>query len=103
HIAHGADVAMSESARGFLLSGHDRPQARTKVFAEIRRLTEAEADDRKCRLGIVLAQPVLQGGRQQAEDAEIPDHQLNKSRYVAMVRDVDADSTLRDAAWHQPD
>ena len=46
---------------------------------------------------------LLKAGRQQAGDAEVPEHQLYQRRHVAVVGDVDADGAFRDAAWHQPD
>ena len=101
HVAHRADVAVAQRARRLGLPGRDRTQAGAHVLAEVGGLAQAQRDDREHRLGVVLGQPALQRVGQQAEDAEVPEHQLHQRRHVAVVGDVGRDRALGDAAGRQ--
>ena len=98
HVAHRADVAVAERARGLGLAGRDRAQAGAQILAEIGGLAEAQRDDGEDRLAVVIVEPVLQRVGQQAGDAEVPEHQLHERRHVAVIGDIGRDRPIGDAA-----
>ena len=103
HQPHGAQIPHSQRPRRLILPCGDGAQAAADVFREVGRLAQSQRDQREQKLRIHLVNPHLQRLGQQRRNREVPHHQLNKRRYVAVVGDIRRHQQLREALVAQAD